>query len=174
MKVSGIAVALTAALLAQTVLLRIVLGDQAPVDVVLLVVILAALSGGRIVGLWTGTIAGLLQDLLSGGVVGVSGLAKSVTGVLVGFSRSWFVVDTVWHHLIVFMTASVVHAVCFVGVYMLVHTMQPVTTAFLASQVAANGVAGAAVVAIARAVPGALRWARLRRDLFRRRRWTVS
>ena len=175
MTTPGIAAALTAALLVQTAILHIVLGDQAPADVVLVVVVLAALSGGPLVGLWTGTAAGLLQDLLSGGVIGVSGLAKSLTGVLVGASRSWFVVDTVRRHLVAFMAASIVHAVCFVGVYTLVHTMQPVTTAFLASQVAANGVAGAAVVAVARAAPGALRWARLRRrDPFGRRRWIVS
>ena len=53
-------------------------------DIPLVVVVLAALSGGAIVGLWAGTFAGLLQDSMSGGLVGVSGLAKSLIGVTIG------------------------------------------------------------------------------------------
>ena len=54
---------------------------SANVDFPLVVVVFAALSGGPVVGLWTGVAAGLAQDLLSGGIVGVSGLAKSLVGV---------------------------------------------------------------------------------------------
>ena len=57
---------------------------SANIDLPLVVVVLASLSGGPIVGLWAGTFAGFLQDVMSGGLVGVSGLAKSLVGVTIG------------------------------------------------------------------------------------------
>ena len=65
---------------------------QAPVDLVLVVVVYTALSRGPAAGVWTGTAAGLLQDVLSGGIVGVSGLAKCLTGAVVGLSGTRFFV----------------------------------------------------------------------------------
>ena len=39
------------------------------IDLPLVVVVLTSLSGGPIVGLWVGTLAGFLQDVMSGGLV---------------------------------------------------------------------------------------------------------
>ena len=77
MKTSQIAFALFVALLVQTTLVGVV-AQQTPVDLVLIVVVFAALAGGPVVGLWTGTFGGLVQDILSGGVIGASGLAKTI------------------------------------------------------------------------------------------------
>ena len=125
MKNAHIAVALGAALLAQTALLRMITSGSLPVDLVLVVVVFTGLARGAVAGLWTGTAAGLLQDVLSGGIVGVSGLAKCLTGVLVGLSGTRFIVSAVVSRFFVYVAASLLHAVCYFGVYMLIDTGAP-------------------------------------------------
>ena len=84
MRATRIGIAVAVAVTAQTTYALFVNGTSANVDFPLVVVVFAALSGGPIVGLWTGVAAGLGQDLLSGGIVGVSGLSKSLVGFAVG------------------------------------------------------------------------------------------
>ena len=172
MKTSSIGLSLAIALLAQTALVRVLAGGNAPVDLVLVVVVLAALSRGRVVGLWTGTVGGLLQDALSGGIIGVSGLAKTIIGVQVGIAGSQFIIGTVWHRLFILVAASVVHAFCFLGVYVLVGTASPVATfSSVLIQAAVNGVVGIAAAGLVRAMPGALHRARQSRTPLSRRDW---
>ena len=54
-------------------------------DFVLVVVVLAALSGGRETGVLCGAVGGLLQDLLSVGPFGFNTLTKMLLGLLLGF-----------------------------------------------------------------------------------------
>lgn len=170
-----ITVALIAALVAQTTLVRSVADDQAPVDLVLVVVVFAALSRGPVVGLWTGTFAGLLQDALSGGIIGVSGLAKSIAGVLVGITASQFIIATVWHRLVVLMGATLVHTICFLGVYGVLETASPpATVSHELIQAIVNGVVGIAAAGLVRATPGAYRRARQGRTPFGRRHWIMG
>ena len=175
MKTTSIMLALTAALVAQTALVRVLAGDQAPVDLVLVVVVFAALSRGPVVGLWTGTFAGLLQDVLSGGIIGVSGLAKSIAGVLVGITGSHFIIATVWHRLAVLVAATVLHTFCFLGVYVLVGTATPpATVTYVLTQAVTNGVVGIAAAALVRGGPGALRRVRQGRSPLGRRHWIMG
>ena len=56
-------------------------------DLVLVGVVFVALQWGAVAGMLAGTLGGLLQDVLSGGIVGVGGLAEdagrvSSTGVV--------------------------------------------------------------------------------------------
>lgn len=53
-------------------------------DFVLVVVISAALTGGRETGVMCGTIGGILQDLLSVGPFGINTLSKMLLGLLIG------------------------------------------------------------------------------------------
>ncbi|MDE2906838.1 MAG: rod shape-determining protein MreD [Acidobacteriota bacterium] len=172
----GIALALAAALLAQTAIVRMVASDGPPTDLVLIVVVLAALSRGRLAGLWTGTAGGLLQDMLSGGIIGISGLAKSVTGVLVGMAGSRFIIETIWQHLVVIAAASTFHTVSVLGVYALVGAAPAATATFVLSRAAAEGVLGISALTLARAVPVAVQRARQRLSRRRaaRRPWAVS
>ena len=175
MKTTRIALALIAALVVQTAMVRVVAGDQAPVDLVLVVVVFAALSRGPVVGLWTGTFAGLLQDVLSGGIIGVSGLAKSIAGVLVGFTALQFIVATVWHRLAVLVAATALHTICFLGVYFLLGTASPpVTVSYVLIHAVTNGVVGIAAAALAGATPGMLRRVRQGRGPFGRRHWIMG
>ena len=167
----GIALALAAALLVQTAIVRMVASEALPTDLVLLVVIFAALSRGRAAGLWTGTAGGLLQDMLSGGIIGISGLAKCITGVLVGMAGSRFIIETLWQHLVLIVLASAFHTVSVLGVFALVGAAPAATAAFVSSRAAAEGVVGIAALALARVVPAAVQRLRLRRA---RRRWVLS
>ncbi len=172
----GIALALAAALLAQTAIVRMVASDGPPTDLVLIVVVLAALSRGRLAGLWTGTAGGLLQDMLSGGIIGISGLAKSITGVLVGMAGSRFIIETLWQHLVVIAAASTFHTVSVLGVYALVGAAPAATATFVLSRAAAEGVLGISALTLARVVPVAVQRGRQRLSRRRaaRRHWAVS
>lgn len=175
MSTARIALALIAALVVQTGFVRVVAGDQAPVDLVLIVVVFAALSRGPIVGLWTGTFAGLLQDALSGGIIGVSGLAKSLTGVLVGIAASQFIIATAWHRLAVLMAATIVSTSCFLGVYLLLGTASSLATVgYVLVQALTNGVVGITLAALIRAAPGAMRRLRQGRSPLGRRHWIMG
>ena len=158
MKYTQVALGLGAALLVQTALLRMIASGQAPVDLVLVVVVYTALSRGPAAGVWTGTAAGLLQDVLSGGIVGVSGLAKCLTGAVVGLSGTRFFVGNSVSRFFTYMAASLLHAVCFFGVYMLIDTGAPAASgAFLLTQAVVNGMAGVIGVWLLRTAPAALR-----------------
>ena len=49
-------------------------------DLVLVVVVYVALTTGPVSGMLAGSVAGLIQDALSSGVIGIGGLAKSIVG----------------------------------------------------------------------------------------------
>lgn len=165
-----LALSLAAALLAQTALLRMFLPGPAPVDLVLLVVVFAGVSRGPVAALWTGTVAGLLQDALSGGIFGVSGLAKCLTGALVGLSGTRLVMATVVSRFVAYTAATLLHAICFFGVYMLIDVGMPaVSWSFLLSQAAVNGLVGAAALLLARAAPTVFRRPQLDTPLAARR-----
>ena len=101
MSPAQVATAAAAAVTVQTTLAWSVSGTVVNLDLPLVVVVLAALSGGPLAGLWTGTATGLAQDVLSGGIVGVSGLCKCVAGVAVGLAGEKLLVTTTWQRSLV-------------------------------------------------------------------------
>ena len=166
---------LALALLVQTTLVPIVVGGGAPVDLALIVVVFTALSRGPVAGLWTGTLAGLLQDALSGGIIGVSGLTKTMIGVLVGVVGSHFLLGTVWHRLAVLVGASLVHGFCYLGIYTLIGPDGSAgLVAFVTVQAAVNALVGVTVPLLAETAPGMLDRLRRSRNPLRRRRWMMS
>ena len=170
MKTAWVGVGLGLALALQTTLAPLVAGPGAPLDLVLLVVVSVAISSGPVAGLWTGTVGGLLQDTLSGGVIGVGGLAKTLVGYLVGLFGSQFNVERPWHQLLVFFFASLVHAGCFVGVYGLLFDEGTMTSyGAVLTEATANAVVGVAVVVALGVGPGVLERRRLRRRGLSRR-----
>ncbi len=168
MKVAWVALGLGLALVLQTTFVSMIPG--APVDLVLVVVVLVAISGGPVRGLWTGTVGGLLQDALSGGVVGVGGLAKTLVGYVVGQFGSQFIITRFWHQFLVFFFGSLLHAGCFVWVYSLLSD-EGVMTAYagVLVQAATNAVVGVGLALAVRYAPGAYERHRLRRRGLSRR-----
>lgn len=175
MKTIQILVLLAAALLVQTTLVPVVAGGRAPIDLVLIVVVLVALQRGPVVGLWTGTFAGLLQDGLSGGIIGVSGLTKTIVGFLAGVVGSRFLLGTIWHRFAVLMAASFVHTFCYLGVYTLIGSTGPaVPIGGVAVQATVNAVVGVVAPLVIGAAPGMTDRFRQGRNPLSRRRWIMS
>ena len=163
MRVAWVAFALAGALAIQTTLVEMVAGTGAPLDLVLMVVLVVAIVNGPRAGLWTGTVGGLLQDALSGGVVGMGGLAKTVVGYLGGQFAAQFMVTRLWHKALVFVGGSLLHAALFVGGYgLLFDDRVVVTQRDLLMQAAANTVVGLVVAVGLQTIPDEAERQRLR------------
>ena len=119
MKAASVGLAIALALAVQTTLARFVIGGGVRVDLVLVVVVYIALTSGSVTGVWTGTVGGIAQDALSGGIIGVGGLAKTIVGFVVGVTGAQFIVARPQHRFVVFVAASLAHAICFHGLYVM-------------------------------------------------------
>lgn len=117
MRAAGLVAATLVALALQTTVSRFLTSGQLPVNLVLVVVVYAALSAGPVAGLLTGTLAGLAQDALSSGVVGVGGLAKTIVGFVAGFIGTQFIIVQWPLRFLVFAGATLVHAAIYMGTY---------------------------------------------------------
>ena len=80
------ALSILVALAAQTTLSSVMARGGTTIDLVLIVVVYIAIKSGAVTGLLAGTVAGLIQDSLSSGVLGIGGLAKTLVGFLAGMS----------------------------------------------------------------------------------------
>jgi len=156
-KAVGIILAVAAALALQTTLARFVVRGTVALDLVLVVVVYVALTSGPATGLLTGTFAGLVQDALSGGVIGIYGLAKTLVGFLAGIIGTQFIVAQPLPRLVVFFCATVLHAVVFMGLYVVLDLRHFGTPyAAVAGQAAANAVVGVVAFQLVELLPGAV------------------
>lgn len=127
------------------------------VDLVLVVVVYASLVSGPVTGLLTGTFAGLMQDALSSGVVGIGGLSKTVVGFLTGIIGTQFIVSQSLPRFVVFFGATLVHAVIFIGLYTILDARPFGTaTAAVVGQAVGNAVVGVVAFQLAELLPGAV------------------
>ena len=125
MRAVGVLVAITLALALQTILARFLVGGAAAVDLVLVVVVYVGLTSGPVAGMLTGSLAGLIQDALSIGVIGIGGLAKSIVGFAVGAIGQQFIVTATLPRLVVFVGSTVAHSAMFMGLYVLMGLGSP-------------------------------------------------
>ena len=169
MKAAGIIVAVAIALALQTTLSRLAVRSTVAVDLVLVVVVYVALTSGPATGLLTGTFAGLVQDALSSPVIGIGGLAKTIVGFLAGIIGSQFIVAQPLPRFVVFFGATVVHAIVFMGLYVLLGLRQFGTPyAAVAGQAAANAVIGVVAFQLVELLPGAVERRKAQRTRLRR------
>ncbi len=124
MRVAVSLLAIAAALALQTTLGSLVVRGTAALDLVLVVVVYLSLISGPVTGLLLGTVAGLVQDSLSSGVIGIGGLAKTIVGFVAGVLGSQFIVTAPLSRLVVFLLATVLHAAVFMGLYTLLGLRQ--------------------------------------------------
>ena len=87
MKLTGIVATVLVAVLLQMMFARYMIGGRVVFDLVLVAVVFVALQWGPVAGMIGGTVGGLLQDALAGGIVGVGGLAKTLVGYAAGQPR---------------------------------------------------------------------------------------
>ena len=155
MKAVGVFVAIAAALALQTAVGELFVGGTAALDLVLIAVVYVALTSGPVAGLLTGSVAGIVQDALSSGVIGIGGLAKSIVGFIAGLTGQQFIVTAALPRFVMFLGVTAVHSVVFIGLYAVLElrTFQSPWTA-VSSQAVANGVVGMIAFTIIESLPG--------------------
>ena len=169
MSAARVGLAIAVALALQTTLARFLVGSGIRLDLVLVVVIYAALTWGPVAGLLSGTVGGIVQDALSGGIIGVSGLAKSTVGFLVGTFGTQFVVVRPVPRFLVFFGATLAHALGFLGLYAMLESPMPSATyGAVLVQAIGNGVSGLVAFQLVESVPRFVRRRRGRSQVQRR------
>lgn len=169
MRAAGVILAVAVALALQTTLARFVVRGPAAIDLVLVAVVYVALTAGPVTGLLAGTFAGLVQDALSTGLIGIGGLAKTIVGFLAGVIGTQFIVAQPVPRFVVFFAATVVHAVVFMGLYEVLDVRHFGTPyAVVAGQALANATVGVLVFQLVELLPGAMERRRASRTRLRR------
>lgn len=164
MRALAVLVAIALALALQTSLARFLVGGTAAVDLVLVVVVYVALTSGPVTGMFAGSLAGLIQDALSSGVIGIGGLAKSVVGFVAGAIGQQFIVTAALPRLVMFLAATAAHAAIFMGLYVLLGLRSfPTPWAAVTSQAVGNAAVGMIAFTLIEALPGAIERRRMRR-----------
>jgi rod shape-determining protein MreD len=165
----GPIIAIIAALALQTTLARFLVRGAIAVDLVLVAVVYVALTSGPATGLLTGTFAGLVQDALSSSVIGIGGLAKTIVGFLAGVIGTQFIVSQPLPRFVVFLGASILHAVVFIGLYVLLELRHfDAPYAAVAGQAAANALVGVIAFQVVELLPGAVERRRAAKNRLRR------
>jgi hypothetical protein len=168
-----VALVIAVALAAQTTLSRYLPPGAHLVDLVFVAVVFIALTGGPVAGLVAGALAGLAQDALAStgmsviavgagvatarSIIGIGGLAKSCVGFVTGIAGSQFIVSRPVPRAFVFFTATVAHAIIFLGIYSVLdpgYGSTPYGRTF--SQAGANALVGVLIFQLAEALPGAV------------------
>lgn len=151
-------VALAIALAVQTTVVRLVTRGWLAVDLVLVAVVYVGLASGAGAAMVAGTVGGLAQDALSGGVIGIGGLAKTAVGYWSGVIGARFLVSHSIPRFLVFVVATLVHGVVYMGLHAaldLSHFERPWTA--LGSQALGNGLVGILVFQVVEATASARR-----------------
>jgi rod shape-determining protein MreD len=171
-RAAGTILAVGVALALQTTLGRFLVRGVVGVDLVLVVVVYVALTTGSVTGLLTGAVAGLMQDVVTrvpSSIIGIGGLAKTIVGFLAGVVGTQFIVAQPLPRFVVFFAATIVHAVVFMGLYVLLdvrHFGTPV--AAVSGQALGNALVGVVAFQVAELLPGAMERRRAQRTRLRR------
>lgn len=171
MKAAAITLMIIMALALQTSLARFLTPGGGLVDFVFIAVVYIALSSGPTAGMIAGAVAGLSQDALAASgalsvvigsdrgvttqsIIGIGSLAKTVVGFFAGIIGSQFIVARPLPRALVFFTATVTHAIIFIGLYRVIDRgyTQSSMGAIL-SQAGANALVGVLVFQIADFLP---------------------
>jgi rod shape-determining protein MreD len=161
------------AVVLQLTFARYMIGGRLVFDLVLVGVVFAALQWGPVAGMLAGTMGGLLQDALSGGIVGVGGLAKTIVGYITGQIGVQFVLTRPRARILPLMVATVVHRLLMLSFYGMIDQRWPQIwwTAMLWETVV-NAACGLVLFLAADALPNAVSRGRMsRRSSLSRRQW---
>lgn len=184
MKTAGVFLAIAVALALQTTLAHFVIRGTEALDLVLVVVVYVALVSGPVTGLLAGAVGGLAQDCLSAtgvaavsstgaitlasGIIGIGGLAKTVVGFATGVLGTQFIVTGLVPRLVVFFSATIVHAVMFLGLSVILDLrLTSVPYGAVAAQAIGNAIVGGVAFQIIEGFPGFLERRRAMRGRIR-------
>jgi len=156
----------------QVVLARFAVGGRMSFDLVLVGVVFVALQAGPVAGMLSGTIGGLLLDLLSGGVIGVGGLLKTLIGFFAGLLGTRLVVAKPYARAMIVGAATLVHAFFALGLSTTISGWSGIPWAVMLGETAMNAIAGYLAFLAIESVPGAVGRGRARqRSAWGRRQW---
>lgn len=172
MRVAAAVLALAGALALQTTLAGLTIQGATAVNLVLVAVIYLALAFGPVAGLLAGTAGGLVQDALSGGIVGIGGFSKTLVGFVVGVFGAQFIVSHSLPRLVMFVSGTLIHELCYQALYALVEArafriqwLQTLTQAGI------NGIIGILAFTLVEAGPGLIQRRRARGATLSRRHY---
>ena len=155
MKGAVAVVAILGSIAAQTTLAGMVFRGGTAIDLVLIVVVYIAIKSGPVTGLLAGTVAGLIQDALSSGVLGIGGLAKTIVGFLSGSLGTQFIVTAPLPRFLILVVATVLHAAIFMGLYTLLNLRQfPAPYPAIVGQAFGNAFVGVVAFQMIEWLPG--------------------
>jgi rod shape-determining protein MreD len=156
--------AIAAALALQTTLTGLMIGGASALDLVLVVVVYIALTSGPVAGVLVGSLAGLIQDALPLGVLGIGGLAKTIVGFAAGFLGTQFIITAPLPRFVIFVLATILHSAVFMGLYILLDLRQfPTPYSAVLSQAVGNGFVGVVGAQLIELLPGLREKRRARR-----------
>jgi len=160
------------ALVAQGLLTRLLGSPSMRVDLGLVAVVWIALRFGRVAGLLGGTLIGLCQDAMGGGILGLAGLTKSVAGFATGVAGTQFIVTQTASRFMVFVAATALNASLSLGLTGLLGLEIPAQPFLdISLQGLANAVLGVLIFKVFEVSPGARERWRARRERRQKRRY---
>lgn len=155
MRSAAAVAAILIAIALQTTLANLVFRGSTAIDLVLIVVVFVAIKSGPVTGLLAGTVAGLIQDALSSGILGIGGLAKTIVGFLSGVMGTQFIVSAPLPRFLLLLVATVLHAAIFMGLYTLLNLRQfPAPYPAIVGQAFGNAFVGVIVFQLVEWFPG--------------------
>ena len=167
MKSVIVLLALVGALALQTTLSGVTIGGARMVNLVVVAVVYVALLFGPVAGLMAGTAGGLAQDALSGGIVGIGGLSKTIVGFLAGLLGAQFIVSQPFPRFVMFIGATAVHEVCYQALNAVVEARPfRLATSQMATQALINAIVGLTAFFLVEQTPGLLQRRRARRGRY--------
>ncbi|HEX7486983.1 MAG TPA: rod shape-determining protein MreD [Vicinamibacterales bacterium] len=156
---------IAAALVLQTTLARFLVRGSIGVDLVLVVVVYLSLRSGPTVGIVSGTVAGLAQDALTTGVVGIGGLGKTIVGYLAGTVGTVFIVAQPLPRFLVFFVGTIIEMTAITGFHALLDPgPHLVPVGAIVAQAFGNSLVGIVLFQLADALPRIAERSRTGRD----------
>jgi rod shape-determining protein MreD len=163
-RTAGVLIAIALALALQTTLARFEVGGTTAIDLVLVTVVYIALTSGPVSGMLAGSLAGLIQDQLSTGVLGIGGLAKSIVGFAAGAIGQQFIITAALPRFVTFIGATVAYQAIFMGIYVALNERSFSSPwKAIATQAIGNAIVGMIAFTIIEALPGVMERRRIGR-----------
>jgi rod shape-determining protein MreD len=172
-KFTSVVLTVLAAVFLQVVLARYTVGGTWGFDLVLVGVVFAALQWGPVAGILAGTLGGLLQDLLSGEIVGLGGLTKTIVGFFAGIVGTQFVLTRPHAKATVMVVGTVIHRVAMLSLNGVINQQWPsVSWSAILAETVINSLCALVVFQVTNALPGVMERQRFsRRSTFSKRQW---
>ncbi len=159
--------------LAQVALARYAVGGRWMFDLVLVATVYAAVYWGPTGAMLAGAGGGLVQDLLSGGIVGVGGLGKTIVGFAAGLASGQLIVARAPARMALVAGATILYQFIVAALFAVIDQRWsgPSWGAML-GETGLNALAGWLAFQATEGLPGALQRRRAgRRTGLRRREW---